>query len=110
MVATTDCKLWVMQRAVYHVIKQTALRQASAERRKLISGMPMLSMLSLVSWLACARHVQAHVCYYKLSPASHAYKGGCCKLALHAQHCPEAERERPHWGNQGPLLAHDSLQ
>ena len=46
--ATTDCKLWVMHRAVYTVIKHACAREAAAERRHLISAMPMLSVLSPV--------------------------------------------------------------
>ena len=48
VLATTDCKLWVMHRAVYTVIKHACAREAAAERRHLISAMPMLSVLSPV--------------------------------------------------------------
>ena len=47
--ATTDCKLWVMHRAIFTVIKHACAKEAAAERRHLISAMPMLSVLSPVS-------------------------------------------------------------
>lgn len=48
MVAVTDCKLWVMERAVYNAIKRTHLDQIAALRRKMVSSVPMLAVLSEV--------------------------------------------------------------
>lgn len=47
--ALTDCKLWVMERPVYLVIKRTHADQAAADMRKLLSKVPMLDLLAPVN-------------------------------------------------------------
>lgn len=48
MLAVTDCKLWVMERAVYNSIKRTYQEQVAALKRKMVSSVPMLAVLSEV--------------------------------------------------------------
>lgn len=49
MLAVTDCKLWVMERAVYNSIKRTYQEQVAALKRKMVSSVPMLAVLSEVA-------------------------------------------------------------
>ncbi|EIE24738.1 putative cGMP-dependent protein kinase [Coccomyxa subellipsoidea C-169] len=46
VLAVTDCKLWVMERAVYNSIKRTYQEQVAALKRKMVSSVPMLAVLS----------------------------------------------------------------
>ncbi|KAK9909485.1 hypothetical protein WJX75_003002 [Coccomyxa subellipsoidea] len=46
VLAVTDCKLWVMERAVYNSIKRTYQDQVAALKRKMVSSVPMLAVLS----------------------------------------------------------------
>ncbi|CAL8467781.1 g7319 [Coccomyxa elongata] len=46
VLAVTDCKLWVMERAVYNAIKITYQEQVAALKRKMVSSVPMLAVLS----------------------------------------------------------------
>ncbi len=48
VLAVTDCKLWVMERAVYNSIKRTYQEQVAALKRKMVSSVPMLAVLSEV--------------------------------------------------------------
>ena len=47
--ASSPCKLWVMDRAVYNVIKMEATQSAAAHKRKLLNAVPLLTVLSQVS-------------------------------------------------------------
>ncbi len=57
VLAITDCKLWVMERAVYMAIKRTYQEQLAALKRKMVASVPILAVLSEVppplSPLAC---------------------------------------------------------
>ena len=68
--ATTDCKLWVMHRAIFTVIKHACAKEAAAERRHLISAMPMLSVLSPVSSCAVPSEQGTGLCYHRESTVS----------------------------------------
>ena len=46
--ASSPCKLWVMDRAVYNVIKMEATQSTAAHKRKLLNAVPLLSVLSQV--------------------------------------------------------------
>jgi CRP-like cAMP-binding protein len=48
VMAVTDCKLWMMERAVYNAIKRTHLEQIAALKRKMVSSVPLLAVLSEV--------------------------------------------------------------
>ena len=48
--ATADCRLWVMDRAVYLAVKLAFTRQLAAEKLALVASVPMLSMLSPVAF------------------------------------------------------------
>ena len=48
VLAVTDCRLWVMERAIYAAIKHTYTQQLGARKRKLVDSVPMLSKLSPV--------------------------------------------------------------
>ncbi|GAB4820005.1 hypothetical protein N2152v2_007051 [Parachlorella kessleri] len=44
--ATTDCRLWVMERQVYNAIKRTYMEQLAKEKRVLLERVPLLAMLA----------------------------------------------------------------
>lgn len=46
--ATAECRLWVMERAVYLAVKFAFTKQIAAEKLALVASVPMLSMLSTV--------------------------------------------------------------
>ena len=46
MRATTDCRLWVMERQVYNAIKRTYMEQLAREKRVLLERVPLLAMLA----------------------------------------------------------------
>ena len=48
VLAITDCKLWVMERAVYMAIKRTYQEQLAALKRKMVASVPILAVLSEV--------------------------------------------------------------
>ena len=86
MLAITDCKLWVMERAVYMAIKRTYQEQLAALKRKMVASVPILAVLSEVPLcLAChssARHshpsLTAHV-------RDAACKSACRSTCAHTQ-------------------------
>ena len=47
--AVTACQLWVMDRAVYVTLKQRHQRQMTEDKRRAVSQVPMLAVLSQVS-------------------------------------------------------------
>jgi hypothetical protein len=47
--AAAECRLWIMDRAVYNSIKHTYTVQLAAEKRALVASVPMLSVLSQVT-------------------------------------------------------------
>ena len=49
--AVTGCQLWVMERAVYVTLKQRHQRQMIEDKRKAVSQVPMLAVLSQVGFL-----------------------------------------------------------
>ena len=54
----TDCRLWVMDRAVYISIKHTFTVQLAAEKRAMVASVPMLSILSEVTLIqACTSKI-----------------------------------------------------
>ena len=48
VVAVTDCKLWVMERAVYAAIKRAYQEELAALKRKMVTSVPLLAQLSEV--------------------------------------------------------------
>ena len=48
MRTAADCRLWVMDRAIYNAIKHTAALQLAAEKCAMVAAVPMLSVLSQV--------------------------------------------------------------
>ena len=48
VVAVTDCKLWVMERAVYAAIKRAYMEELAALKRKMVTSVPLLAQLSEV--------------------------------------------------------------
>ena len=52
VLAITDCKLWVMERAVYMAIKRTYQEQLAALKRKMVASVPILAVLSEVLFSA----------------------------------------------------------
>lgn len=58
--AVTACQLWVMDRAVYVTLKQRHQRQMTEDKRRAVSQVPMLAVLSQVYCVLhlckCARH------------------------------------------------------
>ena len=50
--AMTACHLWVMDRAVYVTLKQRHQKQMNEDKRRAVSQVPMLAVLSQVSPLA----------------------------------------------------------
>lgn len=46
--ATSDCKLWAMERTVYNAIKRTFNEQIAAQKRALLENLPLLAVLNTV--------------------------------------------------------------
>lgn len=58
--ATSACRLWVMERAVYNSIKQEHAAAESTEKLTLIDSLPLLKLLRLVNlWLLLPILVQS---------------------------------------------------
>ena len=51
VLAVTDCKLWVMDRAVYGAIKRAHQEELAALKRQMVTSVPMLAQLSEVPLL-----------------------------------------------------------
>ena len=60
VLAITDCKLWVMERAVYLAIKRTYQEQLAALKRKMVASVPILAVLSEVALKPYIPHTLRH--------------------------------------------------
>ena len=67
--ASSPCKLWVMDRAVYNIIKMEATQSTAAHKRKLLNAVPLLSVLSQVPLLLDCLRFQAEQALTRTLPS-----------------------------------------
>ena len=71
-----DCRLWVMERAVYNAIKHTSAMQLAAEKCAMVAAVPMLSVLSQVGLFSPQQPPPLAVCMLYTAMTNH--QGSCC--------------------------------